>query len=94
MIHFLNTKKYAIYTQSNFRICDINYEEKPLIKFIIAGSYIILSLLSGFFEENCICTKKEKFFQEFHSINLIPKKMSVNLGLFYGKISGQEKEAT
>ena len=81
MMHVLNTEKYAIYTQSNFRICNINYDEKPLLKFIIAGSYIILSLLSGFFEDNCLCTKKEKLFQEFHSINMIPKKMSVKFGI-------------
>ena len=76
-MHVLNTKKYVIYTQSNFRICDINYDEKLLLKLIIAGSYIILSLLSGFFEDSCLSTKKEKLFQEFHSKNLILKKMSV-----------------
>ena len=74
-----------------FKICDIKYEDKLLLKLIIAGSYIILSLLSGFFENSLICTKKKKIFQEFYSINLILKIMSVRfeINLWKGKWAGK-----
>ena len=74
-----------------FRICETNYDEKLLLKLIKAGSYIILSLLSGYFENSFISTKMKKLFQEFCSINLILKIMSVRfeINLWKGKWAGK-----
>ena len=90
-MHVLNTKKNLIFTQLNFRISNINNDEQQRLKLIIAGSYIILSLLSGYFENSLICTKMKKLFQEFCSINLILKKMIVRfeINLWKGKWAGK-----
>ena len=73
-MHIFNAKKYVIYTRSNCRIWGINYNEKLLLKLIIADSYIIINSRTGFLEDSCLCTKKEKPFQELHTINMILKK--------------------
>jgi len=73
MMHVFNAKKYVIYTQSNFRIWGINHDDKLLSSLILAGSYIISSSHSGFFEDSFLCTKEKKLFQELHTKIMILK---------------------